>query len=240
LAFRSAGTATTVAGGGSASVTPGSPAGFAANDILIIYLSHDSDPVTYTWPSGFTQLYKDTLTLDGQTQAAAWKRAAGGDTLTVTRSATTGAIVAQCAAWSGRDTTNPPVGATTATNNSANASPTTLTANAVTALAGDDLAWIGGLDVTAASTTATFTQPTGYTSQGSSIDTAQKLSIVALANLDNASAGSTGTVSGTLTHSGNAGWAAYLIRIPAAGGGGGGTSVKSYSSGSGVTGSWAS
>jgi hypothetical protein len=217
-AFRAAGTATTVAGGGSATVTPGSPSGLAANDIIICFVSQDASTVTYTWASGFTQLYNNVLTLDGETQAAAWKLAAGGDTLTLTRSSTSGPIVARCAAWSGRDTGNPPVGSTAATNNSANASPTTLTANAVTALTGDDLAWIGGLDVTAASATATFTQPAGYTSQGSSIDSASNLAIIALANFDNASAGSTGTVAGTLTHSGNSGWAAYLIRIPASGG----------------------
>jgi len=69
------------------------------------------------------------------------------------------------------------------------------------------------------SATNTFTQPTGYTSQGSAVDSVDHFDVVAAANKDNVSAGATGTVSGSLTHSGSAGWDAYLIRIPSAAGG---------------------
>jgi len=218
-AFRACGTATTVVGGGATTGTPGTPAGAAANDILLIIVSQDDEPVTYTWPSGFTQLYNSSLTLDGQAVAVAWKRAAGGDSLTVTRSATPGEWLLQACAWSGRDTGNPPIGSTAATNNTANASPTTITSNGVTALSGDDLVWIAGLDVTAASATAALTQPTGYTSQGATI-CSNSLCVFGIATLDNTSAGATGSISGSMTHSGNSGWAAFLIRIPLSGGGG--------------------
>jgi hypothetical protein len=221
-AFRAAGSATSVVGGGAATGAPGTPAGAVANDILIIVASQDADPITYTWPSGFTQLYNNTITADGQTVALAWKRAVGSDSLTVTRSSTSGEWLLRCFAWSGRDTTNPPVGSTAATNNSLNASPTTLTSNGVTAVSGDDLVWFGMLDVTAATTTSTLTQPTGYTSRGTTI-AGNSLDVFGTATLDNTSAGATGTVAGVLTHSGNSGWAAYLIRIPVAGGGGGAT-----------------
>lgn len=222
MAFRSQGTAVSLGNGVSGSMTPGTPAGAAANDILFIFSSQDGGgATTYTWPSGFTELFNSHFTTpDGQAIAVAWKRAVGGDSLAVSRSSTTGSWVLRCLAFSGRDTGNPPVGSTAATNTASNASPTTVTANGVTALAGDDLLWIGGLDVTAATSSSTFTQPTGYTSQGVTIDSSDHFDVVGIATKDNVSAGATGSVAGTLTHSGSAGWAAFLIRIPAAAAGG--------------------
>lgn len=222
-AFRSAGAATSVAVT-TTSAACGAPAGFVAGDILIEVLSSDANSSTASPPSGFTQLVKDTWTTpDGQVMFIWWKRAVGSDSLTVTGMSNGASKLLRCFAWSGRDTTNPPVISTSALNQSSNASPTTLTANGVTALTGDDLFWFGALDVNAASATNTFTQPTGYTSQGSSVDTVDQFNVIAAATKDNVSAGATGTVSGTLTHSGSAGWDAFVIRIPAAGGGGGGS-----------------
>src|SRR6185312_6261550 len=121
-------------------------------------------------PSGFAQFTKDVFTTpDGQVIFLWWKRAVGSDSLTVTGMSTGASKLLRCFAWSGRDTTNPPVISASAINQSSNASPTTLTANGVTALASDDLFWFGRLDVTAAGA-ATFTQPTGYTTQGASTD----------------------------------------------------------------------
>jgi len=219
LAFRSAGAATSVAVT-TTSAAAGAPSGFVANDILILVLSSDANASTASPPSGFTQLIKDTWTTpDGQVMFLWWKRAAGSDSLTVTGMSASASKLLRCFAWSGRDTVNPPVISTSALNQSSNASPTTLTANGVTALAGDDLFWFGALDVNAASATNTFTQPTGYTSQGSSVDTVDHFNVIAAANKDNVGAGATGTVSGTLTHSGSAGWDALLVRIPSSGGG---------------------
>jgi ethanolamine utilization microcompartment shell protein EutS len=218
-AFRSAGTATSVAVA-TTSAACGTPAGMVANDIVIEILSSDAAASSPTPPAGFTQIFSDALTLDGQFVRVWWKRAVGGDSLTVTGMSGTASKLLWCFAWSGRDTVNPPVGSTSATNNSANASPTVVTANGVTALANDDLLWLVGLDVTAGGTGTLTVTPTGYTSQGASTDTVDHFDIVAAATKDNVSAGATGTVTGTLTHAGNSGWAAYLIRIPVAGGAG--------------------
>jgi hypothetical protein len=215
MAFRSAGAATSVASSAT-SATAGAPAGFVADDILILILSSDANASTPSPPSGFTQLTKDTFTTpDGQVIVIWWKRAVGSDSLTVTGMSNVASKLLRCFAWSGRDTTNPPVMSASAVNQSSNASPTTLTANGVTALTGDDLFWFGGLDVNT-SGAPTFTQPTGYTTQGVSTDTVDGFDIFGAATKDNVSAGATGTVSGTLTHSGSAGWNAYVIRIPAA------------------------
>lgn len=211
-AFRSSGTA--VNSTGTTNITPGSPAGLVANDIILCFLSMDVASGAATFASGFAVLNTDSIaTPDGQTFKLAWKLAAGGDTLTIT-GMTSSSKVAQCSAWSGRDTGNPPVTATSATNSSSNASPTTVTSNGVTAIASDDLAWFVGLDTSIASATNTLTPPTGYTNQGSGNDSLN-FSPIALANKDNVSAGATGTVGGSITHSGNAGWGAYLVRIPA-------------------------
>ena len=218
MAFRASGTAAS----GSGNLTAGSPTGLAANDIIILAASADATGCTFGWPTGFTQLYNTSnASPDGQTFGLAWKRAAGGDSLATTITGNgASSWVLRAFAWSGRDTGNPPIGSTAATNTSANSSPTTVTSNGVTAVSGDDLAWFGMLDVTLATTSSTFTQPTGYTSQGTTIDSIDHFDVYGVATKDNVSAGATGTVSGTLTHSGNAGWAAYLIRIPSAGGGG--------------------
>jgi hypothetical protein len=218
-AFRACGTATSGTKT-TLSLAAGSPAGLAANDTIVLVTSIDDSSQTITWPSGFTQLYNTGIALpDGEVLGAAWKLAVGGDSLTTTKGAGNGGWVVQACAWSGRDTGNPPVGSTIATSTASNASPTTVTANGVTALAGDDLFWVGGLDVTAATTTSAETPPTGFTSQGATIDTLD-LSVFGKANKDNVSAGATGSAAGILTHSGSAGWAAFVIRIPAAGGGG--------------------
>jgi hypothetical protein len=218
MAFRSAGTATSGAIATS-SLTPGSPAGLAANDIIIVVVTGDASGNTYTYASGFTALYPSTAisTPDGQTMGVGWKRAVGGDTLTVTRSTTGVSWVVQAFCWSGRDVTNPPVASTLASNSASNASPTTITANGVTAVLNDDLFWLGILDVTS-SGASSLTQPTGYTSRATTADTVDGFNIFGAATKDAVAAGATGTVAGSMTHSGTSGWFAGLIRIPAASG----------------------
>jgi hypothetical protein len=212
-AFRSSGTAVSAASG-STSIVPGSPAGLAADDIILCILSMDIASGAGTFASGFVVLNTNSITTpDAQTVKLAWKRAVGGDTLTITSITSATTKVAQCHAWSGRDTGNPPITATSATNSASNASPTTVTSNGVTAVAGDDLAWFVALDVNATSVTNTLTPPTGYTNQGSGNDSIS-FSPIALASKDNVTAGATGTVSGSITHSGSSGWFAFLVRLP--------------------------
>lgn len=225
MAYRSS----TAASGDSTTPSTTVPASVAANDIVILVVCVDSAAVDFTgkYPSGFTELADVDITLDGQSAAVAWKRLTGADAGSYTCSAMGVSAGWNCAAFafSGRDTGNPPT-LSSSVNNSGNTSPITITATTVTALAGDDLLWVSTPDVHAAFVGNGHTPPAGYTERQDVEEPASGWSNLSGATLDNAGAGATGSVSGTFTiTSSTAGYAAFLVRIPASGGGGG-TTVK--------------
>ena len=167
------------------------PAGVALNDIVIGCCNYDSNAFTITWNNGFTLLRTDTNSgPDGERTSYAWKRA------TASEGATYGATISSSIDWtvgyvafSGRDTSASPTISAASVNNSANASPVTITALTVTPGAGDDLAWCAGMDVNATGIATGFTPPTGYLEQ---VDREQNFANVSIATLDNVSACATG------------------------------------------------
>lgn len=177
------------------------------------------------WPSGFTELAETKVTFDGQTCAVGWKRLSGADagSYTFGNIGASADWLAQAFAFSGRHATDPPVVSATAAVNTSAASPMTVTANGVTAVAGDDLLWILAPDVNASGAGNGTTPPAGYTETQDAENLWVNLSG---AYKENVSAGATGTVSGTFAHTSNAGYAAWLVRVPVSGGGGGGVVVK--------------
>jgi hypothetical protein len=184
----------------------------------------DTSGVGFTWPTGFTQLAKNNLTLDGETVGWAWKRATGseGTTFTLTLDATRN-YSAAVVTFDGRHATDPPVAGTVTLNNSGNTSPVSATAPAVTAVSGDDLVYLCGLDTDGSNRNPAFAMPAGMTERA---DVTFGFSALGVATQDNVSAGSTGTKTATVTLSaGSTAWAAGLVRIPAAAGGGGGLSI---------------
>lgn len=206
------------------STTPSTavPSGAAIDDIVFLFATVDDgggDFATGDWPTGFTELGEQPLTGDGQTVAVGWKRLTAADTGSYTFGAVTGVArdwVCQAVCFSGRHTTTAPTISTVATNNSANASPVTVTANGLTAASGDDLLWISGPDLRQTGVTVNHTAPTNYTERQ---DATSAWSSLSCATRDNVGAGATGTVSGSFTiSSGTAGWLAWLIAVPAAGG----------------------
>lgn len=219
MAYRDSTTAT----GNSQTPAVAVPAGVAADDIVLLAAAIDITAAAFDpadWPTGFTELAEADVTLDGQSMAVGWKRLTGADAGSYTfGSVTAGAApwVCQAVALSGRHVTDPPVVSANATSNAANTSPVTITANGVTALAGDDLVHFSMPDVNTTGAGTGHTAPAGYTKREDDELTFANLSI---ATLDNAGAGATGTVAATFTMSGGtAGWAAWLVRVPAAAGG---------------------
>lgn len=214
MAFGNAQSAT----GSDTTPTVTKPTGTASNDIVIAANTYDSSSLTNAWNNSLTNLRQDTNTLDGQRTASAWKRAGGAEPSSYTstiNSAVSWAIGALN--LTGRSTSSDPEISSASVNNSGNSSPVTLTANGVTALAGDDLVWIAASDCTDTAGPNVFTPPTGYTTR---VDVEGAFTRLMIATQDNVSAGATGTVSGSLTLSaGTAAWAAQLIRVPAAAGG---------------------
>jgi hypothetical protein len=217
VAYRSSSTNT----GTGATPNTAVPAGVAIDDIVLLASTMDVNGApSYSgkFPTGFTMLNETKLTLDGQTAAIGWKRLTAADsgsyTFADTSAGPTVPWVCQAFAFSGRHTTNNPANST-ASSNAANASPVSVNASTVTAVAGDDLLWVSGPDISAA-VSATHAPPASYTERQ---DTTLTFSVLSGATQDNVSAGATGTVTGTLTlASGTAGWVAWLVRVPAAAG----------------------
>lgn len=224
--------------GQSATPSVAVPTGMAAGYEVILACAIDALDAAFDvgdWPTGFTELGEVDLTGDGHSFALGWKRLTGADSGSYTFGSLTAGSpgwVCQAIAFSGRHDTDPPTISTIATNNSANASPVTITANGVTALDGDDLLWIGAPDVRAAGIGNGMTAPSGYTEKEDQESTTDGgWANLSMAIKENVSAGATGSVSGSFAlTSGSSGWAAALVRIPAAaaGGGGGGAFPHHY------------
>lgn len=206
--------------GASTTPTVAVPTGAAAGDIMILVLDTDGggDVIEQAdFPSGFTRLYDSSVTTDEQSTGIGWKRLTGADTGTYAFGVvgTSNEWLCQAYCFSGRSASSDPV-ATENIVNTSGASPRTISATGVTAVAGDDLLWISAPDVTVLNAGNGHTAPSGYTER----QDAENLWVnMSGATKDNDAGGATGTVSGTFTMtSGNCGYVAYLVRIPVASG----------------------
>lgn len=215
----------------SASVSTNVPTGIANNDIAILALSFDyneagSGAATFTFPTGFTEIvHVSNGAPDGNTVAVAWKRCDGTESGSFTVTASAGPQSANaksviCGLWSGRDTGNPPVAGTWTDDTNGGTgytSPMTSTAVSVTAVAGDDIAYVSSPDTNNAPVGTSFTAPSGYTAREDQLN-AEDWVNNELATKDNVSAGATGSIAGDFAFStGVASRNVGLIRIPAAG-----------------------
>ena len=204
-------------GNGSSGTVP-VPASAATDDIAIVALNIDGTGHGTITVTDFTQL-DSTITVatpDGHTQAIFYKRLTAADSGNYAFSWTnSNDWIAECALFSGRNTTNPPVASTGATNSSSNTSPVSVGANGVTALTDDDLIWIGGLDGSGLAVSAGCAPPTDFTERQDVNDTTRAWCNLSIATRDAVAAGATGTITGTYTmDGGTAGWLAFLVRIP--------------------------
>lgn len=114
MAAPTVGTAGTNSAGTGASVTPTLPAGISADDIILVWAvsceTGGTATTVFTWPSGFTEgravsIKSSTGTVNGLA-GWAWKRAAGGEsgTITVSRDGSTGnstSFLSNCVAITG-------------------------------------------------------------------------------------------------------------------------------------------
>lgn len=218
MAYRSSSTASANTAGNTTGIAVAVPSSVAIGDVVCLFLSvDDSTPTVVTWPTGFTQFGAlSHPTLDGHTNAAAWKRLTAVDSGTYAVTWNSGAIqnsVLLAAAWSGRHATTAPT-ATIATNSASNASPVSVNATTITAATNDDLCWCGALDVNATGIGNGCTPPTNYTERQ---DTENGWVNISIATRDAVSSGATGTITGTFAlTSGAAGWSAFLVLLPVA------------------------
>lgn len=217
MAFRSVTTYNnSVADGSENQVTLAKPAGTIAGDILVFTVAHDGEDTTTTWPTGFNDLGNNNQSgPDGQSFHAAWKLCGGSEPSTYTFTWDNfAALTAVLACFSGRKATGTITASSKKQDTTRRTSPISLTANTITAAAGDDIVWIAQLDVDNPPAGAHFTPPTGYTEQ---VDLDSTIwSALTLAVSENVAAGATGTVTGSATLTqGGAGWGTFLIAIAA-------------------------
>lgn len=210
---------TNVIGGSTPTLTVSVPTGVAIGDIVILLFSTDNVNASITsWPAGFTALNTTAIPTDGQFVGCAWKRltAADSGSYTITVASATNSAVAAIP-LTGRHATNPPVIGTVTTQTTGQASPVTITATGITAVAGDDILHVAFEDQNTASSAIGHS---GWTLGTGIVDIANGggWSDIGVAKAENVAAGATGTKTVTFTLSGAAvaGFATYLISIPAA------------------------
>jgi hypothetical protein len=215
MAYRDSTTAT----GSNATPAVAVPAGVQIDDIVIVAFTIDASAAAIDGadlPTGFVELAEQDCTADGSTNWIGYKRLTAADTgdYQFGNIGSSGEWVCQAFAFSGRHATNPPVLSTTAVSNTLTNDPT-VTANGVTAVAGDDLLWVSLPDSNANTAGASQATPSSYNAAEAQQN---GWSYAAGAYRNNVSAGATGTVGAVFTTPGavTAGYVAWLVRIPAA------------------------
>lgn len=213
MAFRTA--ATTKSTNSTATFVANAPSGVTSGDVMLMVCTGDSSTLSYT-STGWTVVTTIQIASpDGQGTTILTKIAGlEPATYNITPSDSTRPIVVIIGCWSGRNTVAAFV-RTDTSNTSGNSTPISINASGVTALVGDDIAWIATLDMTALDNWS-FTPPTGYTEAG---DDFTDFTAATMAYKDNVSAGATGTIIGTATRNSGtltAGWMASVISIAAA------------------------
>lgn len=226
MAYRSS-TQIATTSGLSTSLTVNKPSGVVENDIIhLFWVNGGGNTSTITFPAGFTQYSANasTATPDTKTIRCAWKRAGSSEPATYQVSTDIGGgdkCILICVAHSGRHTTTAPT-ATATTQTTAQADPVSIAATGFTATDGDDVIWFGAQsgDGGEAVFIWTYTAPTNYTERQEAA--ADAYTSGAVATRDNIAAGATGTITGTMTSvdATQAGYGAFVIRLPAADAGG--------------------
>jgi hypothetical protein len=210
------------------SVVVTKPTGTADGDILVAVISsNDAGSSTLTFPAGFVQLTGspvDMATSDGQTFGVALK-VASSEGANYTLSTNNGTCIAAIAAFSGRDpSTTPHRQSVTPDTNGGGSSDVTITSTAfatATDTDGCDIIWISTVDPVSGTPAISFTPPSGYNNAININDGGG--SGIGLANLDNQTAGVTGSTTADCVNAGNR-FANFMVALaPSAGGGGGGT-----------------
>lgn len=197
----------------------------SVGDAVLASISLDfvSNVITLT---GFTQLAQGNITgPDGHRYYVGWRRIDGTEGATFAASFGSGAgkYLYTMIPLTGRHAVNPPVAGAVTTSIAANASPITITAPAVVAVAGDDILHFVLPDVNADDIGSGFT---AWALGAEIVDIEGPAGVgnlwcnLGVAKAENVAAGSTGTKATTFSlTSGAAGYATLLVRVPAAPGG---------------------
>lgn len=207
-------------GAGVSSLSCTLPSGISAGSVLKGLITQDGSGKTFSLPGGWTVDRTDSITHgDTQTVARFTRVCDGteGPTVTVSSSAS-GDMAVIIGGWDGVDntTTERAASANNPNSSSVPTSPVTLTATTVTAVAGDQLVFMGAVDSNGGG--GSYSGPTGYTT----VSLTSGFFSTAVMGDEAAAGGATGSVTSVWTSSGAQGnFVAYLIALQPAGSGGG-------------------
>lgn len=193
--------------------TVDAPTGLVANDAILLYVGFEGS-ASITWPSGFSELHNQ-VGLFHRT-AVAYKVASGSEpsSYTVTSGASTKSTVVAvaCSSCDG----SAPIDVSSATvDSTAEASPVTITADAITTSGPDRLLiFFGDVDPNTDNTVTGIAAPSGFTARLTVLQPESTWNPVIVADKLQAGAGSTGTITTTATlSSSDAGDAAFLVAL---------------------------
>lgn len=196
------------------------PAGLAVGDYMLAAMNFDGT-TSITPPSGWTSRNTGFQAApDGQTTAVYDKIADSSDVAGTNWTWTFGAAsdpIIIVGAWSGRNTNAPRTFLTDTPNTSSNTTAISCGGASGTAVTGDDLIYVCGLDMTVSGATWSFTPPASFTERQDSVNGV--FNCLTLATQDNVSSGAKGTITATATRtagSGNAGFHVIVASIAAA------------------------
>jgi len=205
---------------GSTAYTGTKPTGSVAGDRLIAFLSWDASGAVATAPAGWTHLLSAiTNAPDSQSYGLfEYRSSPGSESYAFTVPGAASGII-QVYAFTGRDSAFSAVLACSANESAAGvASPFSTTNGAVELEQGDDVLVLTALDQTVQTDTWSFTGPGGYTERQ---DVANSdWTTMSGYTLDNATAGSSGSLATTATRSagtGNADYVSVVLRLRPAG-----------------------
>lgn len=199
----------------------------AAGNFLIANISVDCDTaITVTYPDGtWHELFNDHFGTDGQSNVIAYKASGTGSGSYAFGLASTGTIFTNAMgvmfAYSGHDSATPINGTpTSAIDVNGGATPFSAIAPSITTtIDGCEIIWLVGTDFTNASSTPAVTFPGSYLHGiQEPAANANTFSMAAIASLNQATHGATGTVTGTLDTGGQlTGVAVYLVALAPSG-----------------------
>jgi hypothetical protein len=226
-AYRGAASTVNATSGNSCVVTV-SGIGIQLGDVLLFIAGTANNSKTFTYPTGFSAvpgLSNINITSNGGgTIGVAYKIATSTEvsasTLTATTSDSPGWLACHVRDYSGRNTSSPFSAVATTATTAATGNPLNFTLTGLTAVAGDDVVSIVGINNATEATTYT-TPPTGFANTALLDNGGNFNPNFAAADKVNVSAGATGSLTGSIaTFGGSYGYAGYVISLAVAGGGG--------------------
>lgn len=221
MAYRGGASQVNTASGTSCAVTV-TGIGIQLNDVILIIPGTANSAKTFTYPTGFIAvpgLSNISITSNGSgTMGIAYKIATSTEvsasTLTTTTNDSPGWMSCHVRVYSGRNTASPFSEVSTTGTTAATGNPLNFTLTGLTAVAGDDIVAVVGINATEATTYTT--PPAGFANTALLDNGGNFMPNFAVADEVNSSGGATGNLTGAVaTFGGSYGYGGYVLSLAA-------------------------